>query len=228
MIKKFFYYFNLLLRCRYTYKKPSKIEILLYDQGSIFNEQFKQNFKEFKIDILFTRLEEINLYVLIRSFYKLNSLNKDILFLNYLKTYCILCEPKWIITSNHFDKKFYELNQIINSNIKFGIIQRSPIFKNHIKDFFNKVLRNNEKLIVDYFFCFDDSSINILKNYLSANFVIIGSFLNNFHPIQKMRESIDILVISGFKEELISMANKQNHDTEVEQEKKLVQLLILI
>ena len=177
---------------------------------------------------MFARLEEINLYVLFKSFYKVNSLNKYFLFLNYLKTYCDLCEPKWIITSTHYDKKFYELKQIINSNIKFGIVQRSPIFEFHIKNFFNKALINDKKLIIDYFFCFDDFSKKILKNFLSTNFVTIGSFRNNCYPKQKMRESMDILVISGFKEKLITMASKQNHDTDLEQEKKLVQSLILI
>ena len=109
MIKNFFYYLNLLLKCRYKFKKPAKKQILLYDQGLLFNKQFKQNFKEFNIDILYTRLEEINLYVLIKSLFKLKTLSKDFIFLNYLKTYCVLCRPNWIITSNHNDLRFYKL-----------------------------------------------------------------------------------------------------------------------
>ena len=41
-------------------------------------------------------------------------------------------------------------------------------------------------------------------------------------------ENGDILVVSGFKEKLIRMNNKQNHETDIEQEKKLVQSLFLI
>ena len=68
------------MKCRYKFKKPAKKQILLYDQGFLFNKQFKQNFKEFNIDILYTRLEEINLYVLIKVFLKLKTLSKDFIF----------------------------------------------------------------------------------------------------------------------------------------------------
>ena len=228
MIKKFFYYLNLLLKCRYKFKKPAKKQILLYDQGFLFNKQFKQNFKEFNIDILYTRLEEINLYVLIKSLLKLKSLSKDFIFLNYLKTYCVLCRPDWIITSNHNDLKFYKLKKMINLNTKFAIIQRNPIFEFHIKNFFKKVLNNEKKLIVDYFFCFDDFSKKILRNFLNTKFVTIGSFKNNCSPLQKLEKNMDILLISGFRTKFINMTNKQSHIIDIEQEKKLVKLLILI
>ena len=228
MIKKFFYNFNLLLKCRYKFKKPAKKQILLYDQGLLFNKQFKQNFKEFNIDILYTRLEEINLYVLIKSLLKLKSLSKDLIFLNYLKTYCILCRPNWIITSNHNDLKFYKLKKKINLNTKFAIIQRSPIFEFHVKNFFKKVLNNEKKLIVDYFFCFDDFSKKILRNFLNTKFVTIGSFKNNCYPLQKLEKNMDILLISGFRTKFINMTNKQSHIIDIEQEKKLVKLLVLI
>lgn len=225
MIKKFFYYFNLLLKCHYIFKKPRKIDILLYDQGSLFNKRFRKSFEEFDVDVLYTRLEEINLYVLIRSLLKINSLNKNFLFLNYLKTYCVLYEPKWIITSNHLDIKFYKLKKIVNSKTKFGIIQRSPIFKFQIDNFFKHILIENDKLIIDYYFCFDEISKKILQDYLKTNFVIIGSFSNNYFPLKRTEKKNDILVVSGFREGFIKLVDKGSEITNLEHEKNLVKLL---
>ena len=72
-----------------------------------------------------------------------------------------------------------------------------PYLKNHIKNFFDKNLKNNKKFIIDYFL-FYDSSVKILKNYIVCNFVIIGSFRNNCYPLRNITENMDILVISDF------------------------------
>ena len=227
MIKNFFSFFFLIFKCRFKFKKPKNVEILLYDQGVIFNQHFIQSFKENSIEILYSRQEEINLYVLFISFLKFNSLSKKKLFLNYLITYCNIVKPSWIVTSNHYDSKFYDLKKNINLDVKFAIIQGVPIFEFHIKNFFSTALTNNKKLNIDYFFCFDEFTIKVLKNYINTNFVIIGSFRNNFYPIKSTETNKDILVVSGFKEKRIGMSNEKNQ-TDIYQEKKLIQLLILI
>ena len=228
MIKKFFHFFFLISKCRFKFKKPKKVEILLYDQGVIFNQHFIQSFKENDIEILYSRLEEINLYVLFISLLKLNSISKKKLFLNYLIAYCEIVKPSWIVTSNHYDLKFYDLKKNINLDVKFAIIQGVPIFEFHIKNFFSLALTDNKKLNVDYFFCFDELTIKILKNYIDTNFVIIGSFRNNCYPIKSTETNKDILVISGFKEKRIGMSDGKGYETDIYQEKKLIQLLILI
>ena len=121
-----------------------------------------------------------------KSFLRFNSFNIKIIFLNYLICYCNIIKPKWIISSNHFDLKFYDLKKNMSPDIKFGIIQRAPVFDYQIKNFFNIFLKGNKKFDLDYYFCFDNSSIQVLKNYFNANFVIIGSFQNNCYPIKKL------------------------------------------
>ena len=228
MIKNFFSFFLLISKCRFKFKKPKKVEILLYDQGLFFNQEFIQSFKENNIEIIYSRLEEINLYVLFISFLKFNSLSKRKFFLNYLITYCNIVKPSWIVTSNHHDLKFYDLKKNINLDVKFAIIQKVPIFEFHIKNFFSSALTDNKKLHIDYFFCFDEFTIKILKNYIDTNFVIIGSFRNNCYPIKNTETNEDILVISGLKEKPIDMSNRKKYQTDIDQENKLLQLLILI
>ena len=228
MIKNFFSFFLLISKCRFKFKKPKKVEILLYDQGLFFNQEFIQSFKENNIEIIYSRLEEINLYVLFISFLKFNSLSKRKFFLNYLITYCNIVKPSWIVTSNHYDLKFYDLKKNINLDVKFAIIQGVPIFEFHIKNFFSSALTDNKKLHIDYFFCFDEFTIKILKNYIDTNFVIIGSFRNNCYPIKNTETNEDILVISGLKEKPIDMSNRKKYQTDIDQENKLLQLLILI
>ena len=134
-MKIFFYYLFAIFKCRLRFRKPVPAEIVLYDQGLFFNKIFKENFKKNKIEILYTRLEEINLYVLFKSFLRFNSFNIKIIFLNYLICYCNIIKPKWIISSNHFDLKFYDLKKNMSPDIKFGIIQRAPVFDYQIKNF---------------------------------------------------------------------------------------------
>ena len=152
MIKDFFYFLKVFFKCRFKFQKPEKAEILLYDQGLLFNQHFIKNFSEVNIEILYTRLEEINLFVLFKSLRRQKSLNKRKFFLNYLITYCNIVKPTWIISSNHFDIKFYDLKSSIDTKVKFAIVQSFPIFEFHIKNFFNQNLKNGKKLITDYFF----------------------------------------------------------------------------
>ena len=217
---------NIIFKCRFKFKKPKKAEILLYDQGLLFNKDFKKNFQGFNIEILYVRFEEINIYVLLRSLKSFKSFDKIKLFFNYLITYCNIVKPTWVISCNHFDLRFYDLKNNIDTNVKFAIVQNFAIFNNHIKNFFDKNLKNNKKFIIDYFFCFDDSSVKILKKYIVCNFVIIGSFRNNCYPLRNNAENMDILVISGFKEK--SLKHRENYEPDLEYEKKLVQSLFLI
>ena len=228
-MKIFFYYLFAIFKCRLRFRKPVPAEIVLYDQGLFFNKIFKENFKKNKIEILYTRLEEINLYVLFKSFLRFNSFNIKIIFLNYLICYCNIIKPKWIISSNHFDLKFYDLKKNMSPDIKFGIIQRAPVFDYQIKNFFNIFLKGNKKFDLDYYFCFDNSSIQVLKNYFNANFVIIGSFQNNCYPIKKTYKDKSILLISCFRPETLKLKKKRKHyQTDVKHEIKLTKLLITI
>ena len=67
MIKDFFYFLKVFFKCRFKFQKPEKLKLLLYDQGLLFNQHFIKNFSEVNIEILYTRLEEINLFVLFKK-----------------------------------------------------------------------------------------------------------------------------------------------------------------
>ena len=139
MIKDFFYFLKVFFKCRFKFQKPEKAEILLYDQGLLFNQHFIKNFSEVNIEILYTRLEEINLLYYLKVYEDKKSLNKRKFFLNYLITYCNIVKPTWIISSNHFDIKFYDLKSSIDTKVKFAIVQSFPIFNSISKIFLIKI-----------------------------------------------------------------------------------------
>ena len=224
-MSKIFKVFLLLFKCRYVFKKPNKADILLYDQGQKFNETFKQIFSKKKVEILLVRYEELNLYVLIKSLKSLNFSSFNSFFSNYLKTYCQIVGPEWILTSTDYDKNFFLLKKILKLDVKFAIIQRAPIFPNHF-DHLKKIYP------LDYIFCFDKKSKDIYEKHFDAHITLIGSFRSNEVPIKKNKKIKSLLVISGFKKEFILLNQKKTkiNDksikiTDIFHEKKLISLL---
>ena len=53
---------EIILETKFVFSKPKKTQVLLYDQGTKFNEQIKKTLKKKSVSILYARLEEINLY----------------------------------------------------------------------------------------------------------------------------------------------------------------------
>ena len=91
-----------LLKCKYIFFPPKKSELLIYDEhshkitSSILNLQ--------KVQILKTRKEEINLFILLKTF-----LNFKFSFFDYLVQFIKFTKAKIVITSidnNNFFSKW--------------------------------------------------------------------------------------------------------------------------
>ena len=67
MIKKILGFLNIFLSLKIKFFKPEKADILLYDQGIRFNYLFQKSFEDIKFQIFYKRLEEINIYILIKA-----------------------------------------------------------------------------------------------------------------------------------------------------------------
>ena len=59
---------QIIFETKFIFSKPKKTQILLYDQGKKFNELIKKTLKKKSVSILYVRMEEINLYVLLKIF----------------------------------------------------------------------------------------------------------------------------------------------------------------
>ncbi len=190
---KIFNLIKILVKTKFKFKKPKKSEIILYDQGLVFNNIVPKYFKKKAISIMYVRFEELNLYVLAKIFLNFTFLNDLTLFQNYVNEYCRLSKAKIVITTTLWDEKFLSLKKNYHPKIKLILVQ--PFI---IKKSFFKILKN-KKFIIDHCFIFDQESENILKKYYISNFIKIGSFKNNHFKKIKKKQTKNILLISGFK-----------------------------
>jgi surface carbohydrate biosynthesis protein len=209
---------EIILETKFVFSKPKKTQVLLYDQGTKFNEQIKKTLKKKSVSILYARLEEINLYVLFKTLIKLKFFNGKKLFLNYLLEYCKIVEPNWIVTSIYWDLKFFKLKKDLNRKIKFAIVQGVPFYKGLLP--FTK-----KKQDVDFFFCYDEVSKKNFNTVIEAKFIEIGSFRSNFYPKEKKKNSKDILFISGFRENFLNTDQESIYFKNIKQEKVILSYL---
>ena len=112
-IKFFIVHYRSLIRIKFKFSEPKKNKILLFDytNQAIFKKLIKK-----KIEILYIRLEEINLYVFFKTIKSFGFFN---LGKNYIKTYIECVEPKIIITFNELHGTFYLLKKLIKKNYFF-------------------------------------------------------------------------------------------------------------
>ena len=193
LIKKFF-------MCRWSLLPPQKRDILLYD-GIIDN--LPLYIKRAKYNILYVRGEEVNIYILLACFLKLNFSSKK-----YIKMFIKFSKPKIIITFIDNREQFYTLskeNSTPTCFVQFGI-------RSEIKDIFNKknIINplNKKKFFVDYMLTFNEAIGKKYKKFIKGKNYAIGSFKNNMWP-SKNKTKIDktIVFVSSYR------ANKEKNDT---------------
>jgi surface carbohydrate biosynthesis protein len=183
--KKFF-------NVRYSFIKPQKKDILIYDyQSWDFAEII---FSREKYDFLYVRYEQINLYVLAISVLK-NGL-KDLTF-NYKKNYIDLVSPKLIFSSIDNDIGFFLLRQKL-FKYTFVLVQNG-MRDNYCINIFKNYIKLRKKITFDYIFVFGDNDKIELKKYFKARIFSIGNLKNNSITIKKKRKSNYMLYIQQAK-----------------------------
>ena len=90
---------------RLDFNKPLHKDILLYDNISSFLSIY---LKENSFEILYTRSEKLNLYILFKSFFLFKS---EKFSTKYILTFIKYLNPKIIITFNHNKISFYKIKR---------------------------------------------------------------------------------------------------------------------
>ena len=180
---------KLISKSKFLFNKPIKKNYLIIDarnKNLLFRYIDKKN-----TNILYTRGEFINLYVL---FYTLFFFGFKNIHFNYIKSFIKFSEPKYCITLNHPKVYFYKIKNI-NQNIITIAFQNGHtfIFNNKfIRDL--KIEKQKNKLSTDYIFTINKYfTENLFKKYIKSKYIEIGSFKNNFYftkKINKKRKSI--------------------------------------
>ena len=101
-----FRYLNILLNASYKFLPPSKNKILVFDYMS--EPIVKKILKKEKVSFVFTRKEEINLFILFRTLIEFK-----FKYFDYLITYIKYINPKLLVTSIDNNKDFYRIKKHI-------------------------------------------------------------------------------------------------------------------
>ncbi len=201
-------FFSLLvkvLKSKWELLKPKKAKILLFDNYSAF--YLCKIFKKEEIEILNTRFEKINFYILFICLLK-GKINPK----QYYKEYIEKVSPKVIITFIDNDPKFWELYKL--TNVKTALIQMAN--KSHYwadNNFRNLYSSKRKKKIfkVNYMFFFNKHTAKKYETFIKGKSFVIGSFKNNMFQVSKKKKKKEICYISTFKSASNHKFYKKNH-----------------
>ncbi len=190
---------TLLLKTKFEFAEPAKKRILFFDYSNcvIIIKKFK--LKERNFNILHTRLEKINIPILIKSIIK-NSLRLSLV--NYYLEYLSVTKPKKVFTFIDNNIIFYKLKNKF-PNIKFISIQSGH--RTQYRDFFLLLKKSkNLNLRCDKIFVANHGFGKTLKKFIKCDIVPLGFFKNNFiKPKENNSLRNSLLFLSQYREHQI-------------------------
>lgn len=202
---------KILLNCKYSFLPPKKSEIIIFDQHSLKIISTIFNLKN--TQVLKTRKEEINLFILLKNF-----INFKFTFFEYLMSFIIYSQAKVVTTSIDNNKTFYKIASNCSATTIF--------FQNGVRMGHNDIfdlLRNAKELknirnsnFVNLMFTFNQMTSDLYKKIITGKTFISGSILSNNEKINKNKKS-GLIYISLFRPE----SKRKTHPNEI----RLVRLL---
>ncbi len=220
-ITNLIYILKLFLKSKKIFIKPSKKKFLIIDSRNHFLlEEFlkKRNF-----NILYTRGEEINLYVLAHAILKLDFKN---IGLCYINAYIKLTKPKCCITLNHAKLYFYKIKQHNKGLITIAIQNGHTYLKYPYDKFLNSIKKENftfgkKNLSADYVFSHNNYfSKYLFKKYIKCKTLEIGGFKNNYYFKKKAIKKKN--VISFISQLRFSDTDDENFKNKLYEAEKIV------
>jgi len=203
MIKKII----LILKAKIFIGRPKKVDILVFDQTGYKTLIDTINLNEQQTSYCSTRLEDFNLYVLIKTI-----LNRNFSYKSYLKQYIKLTNPKIVLTFIDNNLFFYLLKKDF-PNIKFISIQNGYRFLN---DEMLSTLHKNEiekkYYSSDFYFVFNNQLKKIIEKFIDTECIVAGSLKNNKVFIKEFNKSFtgNIGFISRFTLAILRSVNEKN------------------
>jgi surface carbohydrate biosynthesis protein len=205
---KLIHYLKLLFKkkTKIKFKAPKKTDLVIFDHG---DDQL--SFLKFdKNSIYFNRGEELNLFILFKTFALRGFSN---IFENYRITYLKYLKPKFIITYRCDNKAFYQLKSNIE-NVKTILIQWGKTMQSYFKNFKDEEKENN--FHVDEMYLFGEETAKIFSKYIKGKCYSLGSLPNNRINLRNLEIDKNSLIF-------ISQAKSKRIFPEIE--KKLIRNL---
>ena len=154
---------------RFNLFPPRKKEIALFDAEGLKNAKNVLNKNDY--EIIYCRKEEINIFILIKSILKKNIFFKKI---DYYNQYLEEIKPKLVITFNDNNERFYKIHK---DNIYSIAVQNGS--RSYHNDILNRFKLIKKKYVVNKYFVFNENFKKELSKFVDAEFIILGSPLNN-------------------------------------------------
>lgn len=189
--------FTLLFSCRFVFPRPKQKDFLIIDgrrKELIFDYIDKD-----KCNILYTRGESLNLYVLILSLF---TMKFRTFHLNYINTYIKVSNPKCCITLNHPKIYFYKLKKF-HKNLVTMSFQNGHTYLNDKNIFFRHLKREKKNnLSANYIFVHNKFfGEKLFSEFINTNIICTGSFKNNhfYKKNNNQKKNKTICFISQFR-----------------------------
>ena len=186
-MKKILKAIKILIRSQFTFRKPIKKKIVIFDKKSeiYISDLFEKN----EFEILDTSYKIINVFIILKLILNFKKIN----YINYFSEIIKAMSPSYIFTFIDNNLGFYKLKEKFK-DINFIAIQNGTRFITG--DILEILEKNEKKYSIDYYFAFNDSYSNILKKYINGNYKTIGSYKNNFFNVSKNYNKGTICFIS--------------------------------
>ena len=189
---RFNYYLRTKIFTKIIFLPPKKNKILIYDDS---NKLLSHILKKKSPAIFYNRLEEINIYIFLKSFFYFQ---KENISRRYALTYIKQVDPKIIVSNMDNNLSVYKLKKFFKDK-KVIIIQNGiRSFENDFK--LSKNLNNLKKLKLecDYFFVLSKRYMKAYSTFIKSKYIIIGSLASNSIKIKNKIEKKKIVFISQF------------------------------
>ena len=173
-----------LLRSKKYFKPPIKKKYLISDstQSHIFEKYLNPQ----EVNVMDTRYESINLFILFKTILKFK-----FSFKNYIIEYIRSTGCEFIISFIDNDLFFYELKKYFPNKTVI-------IIQNGMRpEFFFKKLSEEKNLKVDYLLTFSDFYSNKFRRFVNGNLISIGSFKNNLIIKKNSKKNKSVAFISA-------------------------------
>ena len=168
---------------------PKKKKYLVFD--NLRSKYFKHYLGE-SLNVINFRDNKFSFFAIL---YALIFFYRSELKIEYIKFFLNFSEKKIILSFNYNRLILYRLKKYY-PNVKIIIIQNG--ISN--KFFIDKLKKSKIKLSCDYFLCMTKIEKKIFEKYIDANFIIIGSFLNNYYQKENKKDCNEILIISQYRD----------------------------
>lgn len=184
-----------LLFLKFTFKPPSKSDIIVFDNVS--SKEFKYALSDLKYFTLNVRQEEIKIIYISWQIILLSL--KNIFYgikISYMMALIKSISPKLIITLEDNSLEFSKLAKILNNKYIFIAVQNSARYFGQYRKLFEKnILKKNpnNSLYLPNYFCFGDHEVNETKkeNIKVKNYFPVGLLrLSNYLQF-KLEQNID-------------------------------------